>query len=107
DVQGTFNYFEVTTDVQAWANGTRPNYGWAILPWVNGSNGWFSRSSESVSLVDVNKPEAERPRLCVYYRVGTASAAPAMLAKPVVSPTQIQVPFTGSAGMTYTVLRAP
>ncbi len=107
DVQGTFNYFEVTTDVQAWANGTRPNYGWAILPWVNGSNGWFSRSSESVSLVDVNKPEAERPRLRVYYSVGTASATPAMLAKPVVSPTQIQVPFTGSAGMTYTVLRAP
>ena len=30
---------DVTTDMQAWSNGT-PYYGWAILPWVNGTNGW-------------------------------------------------------------------
>ncbi|MEI6194060.1 MAG: DNRLRE domain-containing protein, partial [Verrucomicrobiota bacterium] len=33
-VQGTMNTFEVTGDLQTWANGTHPNYGWAVLPWT-------------------------------------------------------------------------
>ena len=106
DVQGTFNYYEVTTDLQAWANGTITNNGWVILPWVNGSNGWFSRSSEFVSVVDVLKPEAERPRLRVHYTAG-AFAVPAVIQTLTVGVSQVQVPFTGTIGKTYTVLRAP
>jgi hypothetical protein len=34
-------------------------------------------------------------------------AVPAVLSKPVVSPTQVLVNFAGTAGKTYTVLRAP
>jgi hypothetical protein len=106
DVQGTVNSYEVTADVQAWANGTRANNGWCIIPWPNGSNGWFSRSSEFNSLVDPLKPEAERPRLRVYFSAGT-SAVPAVLLPPIISPGQVQVKFTGTIGATYTVLRAP
>lgn len=105
DVQGTLNAFLVTSDVQAWASGTRTNYGWAILPWPGGANGWFSRSSEFNSLVDPLKPEAERPRLRVYYTPGAVATA-AVLQKPVPGPGNLQVPFTGTANMTYTVERA-
>jgi hypothetical protein len=105
DVQGTVNSYEVTTDLQAWANGTLPNNGWVILPWVNGSNGWFSRSSKFVSLVDPLKPQIECPRLRVFYTTGVI-ITPAVIQSLGVSPTQVQVPFTGTAGKTYTILRA-
>jgi len=105
DVQGTLNSFLVTSDVQAWASGFRTNYGWAILPWPGGANGWFSRSSDFNSLVNPLKPEAERPRLRVYYTPG-AVAAPAVLQPPVPGPGVVQVLFTGTANMTYTVQRA-
>ena len=36
---------DVTSDVQEWAYGM-PNYGWAILPWPNGMDGWGFWSSE-------------------------------------------------------------
>jgi hypothetical protein len=106
DVQGTHNSFEVTTDVQAWVNGSRPNYGWAILPWPGGSNGWGNRSSKYVSLVDPLDPARDCPRLRVYY---TASiyGLPATVQTLRPAPGQIQVRFTGTAGKTYTVLRAP
>jgi len=106
DVQATLNTIEVTTDLQAWVNGERPNYGWALLPFPNGSNAWISRSAEFMSVVDPLKPEAEHPRLRVYYTAGSG-VFPARLRALVASPTQVQVPFTGSAGQTYTVQRAP
>lgn len=59
DVQGGFNPFDVTADVQAWVNGTA-NYGWAVLPWAGGTNGWGIASAESVEL-------NYRPQLRVYY----------------------------------------
>lgn len=105
-VQGTFNSLEVTTDVQAWANGTRPNYGWAILSWPGGTDGWGNRSSEYFSYVDDLNPERDRPRLRVYFTVG-AIVVPAIIQKPLISATQVQASFTGTAGKTYTVLRAP
>lgn len=49
----------VTTDVQAWSDG-EANYGWAILPWFNGTNGWEFDSSEDTTFAD-------RPKLTVYY----------------------------------------
>jgi hypothetical protein len=106
DVQGTLNPVDVTADVQDWANGVRSNYGWALLPWPNGSNAWISRSSKSASVVDALAPEVERPRLRVYY-TASAVALPAVLGSAVITPTAVQLPFTGSAAKTYTVLRAP
>ena len=105
-IQGTVNSLEVTTDVQAWANGSRPNYGWVILPWPGGTDGWGSRSSEYTSLVDELNPAQARPRLRVYFTTGVI-AVPAVIQKPLVSATQVQVNFTGTAGKTYTVFRAP
>ncbi|MCA9129759.1 MAG: DNRLRE domain-containing protein [Planctomycetales bacterium] len=60
NVQGGFNTFDVTADVQAWVNGSLANLGWAFLPWTSGTDGWGIRSSEF-------SVEAERPRLEVYW----------------------------------------
>ena len=106
DVQGTINTYEVTSDVQAWANGTRANYGWAILPWPNGSNGWGIRSSEWSNFVYPLEPERERPQLRVMFTAGVF-VVPAVIQTLTVFPTQVQVPFTGTIGKTYTVERAP
>jgi len=105
-VQGTVNTYEVTPDVQAWADGSRQNYGWAILPWPNGTDGWGIRSSEWSNFVYPEDPARQRPQLRVYYTL------PGGVSTPVVhtlgfSPSQIQVPFSGTAGKTYTILRAP
>jgi VCBS repeat-containing protein len=58
--QGGINDFEVTSDVQNWVRGTA-NKGWAILPWTNGSDGWFLYSS------DYNFSPAFRPQLQVFF----------------------------------------
>ncbi len=106
DVQGTDNSYDVTTDVQAWANGLRPNYGWAILPWPGGNNGWGSGSAEYYSFVDANDPTRDCPRLRVYYSA-SVTAIPAVIQTPLISPTQVQVNFIGTIGKTYAVFRAP
>src|SRR5262249_44057031 len=49
----------VTADMQAWSNG-EANHGWAILPWLNGTNGWEFDSSEDTAFGD-------RPQLIVYF----------------------------------------
>jgi fibronectin-binding autotransporter adhesin len=59
DVQGGINVFNATTDVQAWLNGTA-NYGWAGLPWNNGTGGWGIDQSERAT-------ESFRPKLATYY----------------------------------------
>lgn len=106
DVQGTVNSFDVTADVQAWANGSRSNYGWAILPWPGGNNGWGNRSSEYYSYVDDNDPTRDCPRLRVYYSA-SVTPVPAVIQAPVVSPSQVKVVFAGTIGKTYEVFRAP
>ncbi len=106
DVQGTVNTYEVTSDVQAWANGTRQNYGWAILPWPNGSNGWGIRSSKFQNVVTGYDPLVQRPQLRVYYSAGV-TAIPAAIQRLTIAPGQVQVPFVGTVGFTYTVWRAP
>jgi hypothetical protein len=105
DVQGTINTFEVTADVQAWANGT-PNYGWCLLPWPGGSNGWGTRSSEFNTLVYPLEPERERPRLRVYFSPGTPSVR-ATVRILSASPTQVSIRITGLPNATYKVMRAP
>ena len=84
--------FDMTADVQLWANGA-PNYGWVILPWPYGGDGWGIATAEYSSL-------DARPKLVIYY------TAIRML-PPVVGPTSVQVKFAAEVGKTYTVLRAP
>jgi hypothetical protein len=49
------------------------------------------------------EPERQRPRLVVYY---TLTDTP-VVQKLGFSPSQVQIPFNGTAGKTYTILRAP
>jgi hypothetical protein len=98
NVQGGFNSFEVTSDVQDWANGT-DNNGWVWLPWTGGPDGWGFATSEAAT-------ERERPRLRVYYAVAAANVSAAVLQPLSIGLTQIQVRFTGTVGKTYIVLRA-
>lgn len=58
-VAGERTSIDVTTDLQAWASG-EANYGWAMLPWIQGTNGWEFASSEATL------PEV-RPRLVVQW----------------------------------------
>ena len=104
-VQGTMNTFEVTCDIQAWANGARQNYGWAVIPWPGGTDGWGFRSSKWSSVVTGYAPEQERPQLRVYYTAG-AIAIPANIKPLVVSSSLVQVQFNGTAGLTYHIWRA-
>jgi hypothetical protein len=96
NVCGGFMSFEVTSDVQAWVSGARPNYGWAILPWPGGGDGWGIAMSE-------NTEERARPRLRVFY----TPAVNITLQPPLVSPTSVQLNFTGAASKLHYVLRAP
>jgi hypothetical protein len=98
NVQAGFHSFEVTADVQSWVDGTRPNYGWAILPWPGGSDGWGIDTSE-------DSVEINRPQLRVYYTAASGTLR-ARLLPLTVSPAQVRVKFTGSAGGVYTIERA-
>ncbi|MEJ5237337.1 MAG: DNRLRE domain-containing protein [Limisphaera sp.] len=99
NVCGGYMSFEVTSDVQAWVNGLRPNHGWALLPWENGSDGWGISMSESAA-------ENQRPRLRVYY---TAPQIPEtlVLQTPSVSQGRILLRFRGRPNTSYHILRAP
>ncbi len=59
-VQGGYHTYEMTSDVQSWASGVRANYGWVILPWTNGGDGWGIQTAE-------NTVQKDRPQLRVYY----------------------------------------
>ncbi|HQL79491.1 MAG TPA: DNRLRE domain-containing protein [Verrucomicrobiota bacterium] len=97
NVQGGWNTFEVTTDVQLFANGTA-NYGWVVLPWPYGADGWAFYTADHGTLEN-------HPQLRVYY----TSTRPVM--KTVVltgSPaTSAEVSFEGEPGKTYEVWRSP
>ena len=84
--------FDVTSDVQLWANGTA-NYGWVMLPWAYGGDGWGVATAENSTVI-------LRPQLRVYY-----SYTSAIMLTPVVNPTNVQVKFAGEIGKTYTVVR--
>jgi hypothetical protein len=58
--------FDVTADVRAWAN-RQPNFGWATLPLVGGTNGWGIQTSDQGILAD-------RPKLTVTYIVPAPGA---------------------------------
>src|SRR5262249_5344463 len=92
-VQGGFHTFELTADVQSWVSGTRDNYGWAILPWPSGTDGWGMGASE-------NTTEINRPRLRVFF-------TPSIIITSITrGPTSAQIKFSGPAGELCSVLRS-
>ncbi len=63
------NTFDVTADVQAWVDGTATNFGWAMIPYAGGTDGWgFSTSDQEI--VEV------RPRLRVFFTAPAIVVAP-------------------------------
>jgi hypothetical protein len=96
-VQSTTHHINLTADVQAWANGAA-NYGWVILPWPNGSDGWGISSAEAPDLM-------HRPQLRVYYGPSVGPEVITLQAPTIVG-GQVQLNFTGLAGRTYSVQRA-
>jgi hypothetical protein len=91
-VVGGYHSFEMTTDVQAWVNGTRPNYGWVGLPWPNGNDGWGIGLSE-------NGTELNRPQLRVFY-------TPSIYIRSItLAPGSVTIVFSGIVGNTYSVRR--
>ena len=83
-VQGGYHAFLVTPDVQAWSNGAN-NYGWVMLPWPYGGDGWGFASSEAAAVQD-------RPQLRVYF-----TSYRAIMKTAIWSPTSVQVTFTSYA----------
>jgi hypothetical protein len=92
-VVGGYHSFEMTTDVQAWVSGARPNYGWVGLPWPNGGDGWGIGLSE-------NGTELNRPQLRVFY-------TPSVVIRSItLGPGTVTLVFSGIVGNTYTILRS-
>jgi hypothetical protein len=95
-VQATVNTIDLTADVRTWVNGSRTNYGWVILPWTNGSDGWGFESAEGVNV-------ASHPQLRVYYAI---VAAPLRITSVSPGESSVSVRFSGPIGATCSVLRA-
>jgi len=96
NVQAGFLSFELTPDVQTWVNGARPNYGWVILPWPGGGDGWGFGTSEQAL-------EQNRPQLRVFYTPGAPSIVIQSITRTATTAT---IQFSGVVGNVYTVLRA-
>jgi hypothetical protein len=97
-VQPTRHNIELTADLQAWANGTA-NYGWAVMPWPNGNNGWAFNSSEGSSVTAENT----HPKLRVFFSPG---APPVVIQTISRGPTSATIQLTGPASTGFTVLRS-
>ena len=98
-VQGGFNSFDVTTDVQAWVGG-QPNHGWAFLPWPAARNGWAFNTAESVD-------ERNRPRLRIYYTQDAAPEAPISFSGIEEYGEAFNLRVTAAPSRTFTIERAP
>jgi hypothetical protein len=92
-VQPTTHNVEITADVQAWSSGSLANNGWAVLPWVDGNNGWGFNSADNV---EVNM----RPLLRVYY-----DPAPGIVGA-VHNGSSVDLTVSGTVGKTYHVVRS-
>jgi hypothetical protein len=99
NVCGGYMSFDVTSDVQAWSLGSRTNYGWAILPWPNGADGWGISSAAAAA-------ERDRPQLRVFYDTNVVVTATIVLQPPIVETGDVQIHFTGTVNDTYTIWRA-
>ena len=97
-VPGGYHSYEVTPDVQNWANGTLANNGWGLVPYVNGADGWGINSSK-----DPNTNS--HPQLAVYYTLPAGYGVKPVLLPLQITGGQVVVNFTGTAGSSYTVWR--
>jgi len=98
-VPGGYHSLEVKPDVQAWAYKQRPNYGWVVLPFEFGRDGFGFGTAEHT---DVER----RPQLRVFYSPGEIPEPEDItLTLPVWSPSQVVVGFNAKANTTYTVQR--
>ncbi|MDR3457519.1 MAG: DNRLRE domain-containing protein [Verrucomicrobiae bacterium] len=96
-VQAGYHSFEVTPDVQNWVSGTLPDYGWAVIPWPGGSDGWGMDSAE-------DSVTNNRPQLRVFYTIST-STPPRFKSLSMIS-GQVQLNLSGAPNTAYTVLRS-
>ena len=96
-VQSGFNSYNVTADVRAWINGSQTNYGWVVIPWLNGSDGWGFNTAEAAI-------PRERPQLRIYYSFPPVAAA--VLQPLALAGGQKVIRFTGSPAKTYSIQRA-
>lgn len=92
NVQAGYLQYELTSDVQTWVSGIRPNYGWAILPWVGGTDGWGFGTSKAALASD-------RPRLRVFY---TAIVITSITRNP----SNAVIQFKSQPNQLCTILRA-
>ena len=95
-VQATVNAVDLTADVKAWVSGTRTNYGWVVLPWTGGSDGWGFSSAEATN-------PGSRPQLRVYY---TAAATPPRISSVIPGTSSVAIGFSGPVGAACSVWRA-
>lgn len=95
-VQATVNTIDLTADVQAWASGTRANYGWVMLPLPLGTDGWGFSTAEAANV-------GSRPQLRVYY---AAAAAPLRITSVTRGASSVSIGFSGPVGWVCNVLRA-
>src|SRR5688500_2081359 len=88
----------MTADVQNWSSGTRTNYGWVVVPWPGGGDGWgFGTAEQGL--------EQSRPRLRVYYTPG--AVPPQIVAfPPTVTPTSVVIRFSGVRNTLYSIQRS-
>jgi hypothetical protein len=98
NVQAAFLSFEMTADVQNWSSGTRTNYGWVVVPWPGGGDGWGFGTAEQAL-------EQNRPRLRVYYTPG-AVPPQIVLLPPTVTPTSVGIRFSGAPNTPHTIQRS-
>jgi hypothetical protein len=97
NAQGGWNSYEVTSDVQLWANGV-PNYGWAGLPWPYCSDGFGFYTADHTTA-------ANRPQLRVYYSLTIPVVKTAVVTGS--PPSSVRVYFEGEPGKTVEVWRSP
>ena len=96
--QGGYLSYELTTDVAQWVSGAKPNYGWVILPWVGGGDGWFFHTAEHAT-------ESYRPQLRVYYTPAVVQPTIRISGATRTATTTV-LNFTGAPNTTYTIVRA-
>ena len=97
NVEAGYQSFEITSDVQAWVNGA-PNYGFAILPWTNGGDGWAIATAESAT-------ERDRPQLRIFYTPNTNVVVNIQIGSISRTSSSVTIQFTGAPSTTYSVQR--
>jgi hypothetical protein len=92
NVSGGFLTFDLSADVQAWANGA-PNYGWVFLPWLYAGDGWGFASSDHSWVM-------ARPQLQVFYTFKAIAVR-----SLTVGANSVDLKFAAEIGKTYSILR--